>query len=113
MRARNTMDHPELNAPPVFPASLDDIPQKTTFTVFNNTTGECAGNITREHLCCLLRYHLKNHAEIDGEPQTLNDIYMLEEEVELLAETCPDDELLSVLRAATAPQHDAVLRWTA
>jgi hypothetical protein len=91
----------------------EDVPAAESFEVFDNITGAFAGRLTRDQLCCFLKWHLELNAETGGDFSALNDVYIVEEALELISEKCPDRALLDVLANATKDQHEAVIRWIA
>jgi len=106
-RAENALKFPELLVEPPASSSAEELPERESFRAFNNLTGEFLGELNREQLQFLIRWH-EQHELVD---EVKNDFYILEEAVEQMSIDGADPGLTEMLRKATAATDSVFLRW--
>jgi len=111
-RVANATQYPGVFDQPALAIAADKLPDQPTFRVFDNLSATYLGKITREQLQFLIQWHQKYGTGAAKDfPQT-NDIFILEDCLDILCEQGADLALIDTLRQWISKKNDDIeLRW--
>ncbi|MBN2579480.1 MAG: hypothetical protein JXB10_10850 [Pirellulales bacterium] len=112
-RASNAAQYPGVFEQPAPAIAASELPDQPTFRIFDNFTATYLGEITREQLLFLIRWHENFGTGAAREfPQT-NDIFILVDCLDMMRDQGADPALIELLRQwISKKKNDLELRWT-
>jgi hypothetical protein len=110
----NASQFPEVFAKPPPTLTAEGLPDRPGFRVFDNFTCTYLGTITRKQLQFLIHWHEEcGLGGLGGDFCKTNDIFLLEDSLDLMAGKGADPALIESLRNWMVKSHEIELRWIA